>query len=154
MRQDSLGLPPEIADRFMKPFAPFLKIEAASGAVLLVAACAALILSNSAWSTPFLAFWEMPIGLHFGSLDFTRSLRHWVNDGLMTLFFFVVALELERELVLGELRNLRAAALPSSPELRASGSGAFHSISCSEESFGCASTPRASIQLSRASSWL
>jgi NhaA family Na+:H+ antiporter len=78
---------------------------------LLLAALAALILSNSAWSTPFLTFWETPIGLHFGSLDFTRSLRHWINDALMTLFFFVVALELKRELVLGELRNLRMAAL-------------------------------------------
>jgi len=67
--------------------------------------------SNSAWSTPFLAFWEMPIGLHSGSLDFSRSLRHWINDGLMVLFFFVVALKLKRALVLGELRNPRKAAL-------------------------------------------
>jgi NhaA family Na+:H+ antiporter len=85
--------------------------------MLLIATVTALILSNSAWSTPFLAFWEIPIGLHFGSLDFTRSLRHWINDGLMTLFFFVVALELKRALVLGELRDLRAAALPFSGAL-------------------------------------
>jgi NhaA family Na+:H+ antiporter len=78
---------------------------------LLLATLAALILSNSAWSTPFLAFWDTPIGLHFGSLDFTRSLRHWINDALMTLFFVVVARELKREFVLGELRNLRMAAL-------------------------------------------
>ena len=111
MDQDSAGLPPEFADRFTKPFARFLKIKAATGGMLLLATFAALILSNSAWSTPFLAFWETPIGLHFGSLDFTRSLRHWINDGLMTLFFFVVALELKRALVLGELRSLRVAAL-------------------------------------------
>ena len=60
---------------------------------------------------PFLALWKMPIGLHLGSWDFTRSLLHWINDGLMTLFFFVVALELKRELVLGELKNPRMAAL-------------------------------------------
>jgi NhaA family Na+:H+ antiporter len=100
-----------MADRFTRPFAEFLKIEAAAGIILLVATLAALILSNSAWSTPFLTFWETPIGLHFGSLDFTRSLRHWINDALLTLFFFVVALELKRELILGELRNLRMAAL-------------------------------------------
>ena len=100
-----------MADRFTRPFAEFLKIEAAAGIILLVATLAALILSNSAWSTPFLTFWETPIGLHFGSLDFTRSLRHWINDALMTLFFFVIALELKRELILGELRNLRMAAL-------------------------------------------
>jgi NhaA family Na+:H+ antiporter len=111
MHQDNAGLPPEIADRFTEPFARFLKIEAAAGITLLLAALAALILSNSAWSTPFLTFWETPIGFHFGSLDFTRSLRHWINDALMTLFFFVVALELKRELALGELRNLRMAAL-------------------------------------------
>lgn len=100
-----------MADRFTRPFARFLKIEAAAGVILLLATLAALILSNSAWSTPFLPFWETPIGLHFGSLDFTRSLQHWINDALMTLFFFVVALELKRELILGELRNLRMAAL-------------------------------------------
>ena len=111
MIQDNVGLPPEMADRFTRTFARFLKIEAVAGVILLLATLAALILSNSAWSTSFLAFWETPIGLHFGSLDFTRSLRHWINDALMTLFFFVVALELKREFVLGELRSLRMAAL-------------------------------------------
>lgn len=112
MAPDSRNLPREIADRFTEPFARFLKIEAASGLLLLLAALAALGLANSPWSTPFLAFWETPVGLHFGPLDFSRSLRHWINDGLMTFFFFVVALELKRELVLGELRNLRMAAMP------------------------------------------
>jgi len=105
-------LPHEIADQITKPFARFLKIEAAAGGLLLLAVLVALILANSAWSKPFLAFWETPIGLHSGALDFTRSLRHWINDGLMTFFFFVISLELKRELVLGELRNLRAVALP------------------------------------------
>lgn len=109
--RDDTRLPPEIADRFTEPFARFLRIEAAAGGMLLLATCAALVLSSSAWSTPFLAFWETPVGLHFASLDFSRSLRHWINDGLMTFFFIVVALELKRELVLGELRNLRMAAL-------------------------------------------
>jgi hypothetical protein len=105
-------MPHEIADRITRPLARFLKIEAAAGALLFFAALSALVLANSAWSTPFLAFWETSIGLHFGALDFTRSLRHWINDGLMTFFFFVISLELKRELVLGELRNLRTAALP------------------------------------------
>jgi len=109
---DSTGLPSEMADRITEPFGRFLKIEAAAGGTLLLATLVALILSNSTWSTPFLAFWETPIGLHFGPLDFTRSLRHWINDGFMTVFFFVVALELKRELVRGELRNPRIAALP------------------------------------------
>ena len=110
--RSSADLPHGIADRITRPFARFLKIEAAAGALLFLAALSALVLANSAWSTPFLAFWETPIGLHFGALDFTRSLRHWINDGLMTFFFFVISLELKRELVLGELQNLRTAALP------------------------------------------
>jgi NhaA family Na+:H+ antiporter len=108
---EGAALPSEIADRFTKPFGRFLRVEAASGIVLLLATCAALILSNTAWSTSFLRFWEIPVGFRFGAFEFSRSLQHWINDGLMTLFFFVVALELKRELVLGELRSLRVAAL-------------------------------------------
>jgi Na+:H+ antiporter, NhaA family len=108
---DEANLPPEMADRFTEPFARFLKIKAATGGLLLVAAGAALILSNSAWSGSFLAFWDTPVGLHFGSLDFSRSLRHWINEGLMTLFFLAVALELKRSFSLGELRDLHVAAL-------------------------------------------
>jgi NhaA family Na+:H+ antiporter len=95
------ALPRERADRFTKPLGRFLKIEAAAGAALLVATSAALILSNSAWSEAFLSVWEMPVGFRFGSLDFSRSLQHWLNDGFMTIFFFVVALELKREIELG-----------------------------------------------------
>ncbi len=111
MHEGSTDLPPEIADRITKPFARFLKIKVATGVMLFLATVAALILSNSTWSVPFSAFWETPIGLHFGSLDFTRSLRHWINEGLMTFFFFVVTLELKRALVLGKLPILRVAAL-------------------------------------------
>lgn len=113
----SAALPTEIVDRFTKPFGRFLKIESASGVVLLVATCAALILSNSPWSAPFFGFWDTPLGFRLGSFDFTRSLQHWINDALMTLFFFVVALELKRELVLGELRGWREAALSLSAAL-------------------------------------
>lgn len=110
--QSNTNLPHEIADRFTKPVARFLKIESAAGGLLLVAVLVALLLANSNWASTFLAFWETPVGLNFGPLDFTRSLRHWINDGLMTFFFFVISLELKRELVLGELRKPRQAALP------------------------------------------
>lgn len=112
VNQPKARLPHEPADRFTKPLSRFLKIEAAAGAALLVATCAALILTNSAWSAAFLRVWETPVGFRFGSFELSRSLQHWLNDGLMTLFFFVVALELKRELVLGELRGWRRAALP------------------------------------------
>lgn len=109
---DNATLPSVTMDRFTQPFARFLRIEAASGLLLLFSALTALGFANSPWSALFLAFWETPIGLHLGTLDFSRSLRHWINDGLMTFFFFVVALELKRELILGELRILSMAALP------------------------------------------
>jgi NhaA family Na+:H+ antiporter len=66
---------------------------------------AALVLSISPWSHSFLGVWEIPTGIRIGSFDFVRSLREWINDGAMTLFFFLVALELKRELVLGELNR-------------------------------------------------
>jgi len=90
----------------------FLRIEAMAGAVLLLSTLLALALANSPWSTSFLALWDSPAGIRLGSVEISRSLKHWVNDGLMTLFFFVIALELKRELALGELRDPRVAALP------------------------------------------
>jgi NhaA family Na+:H+ antiporter len=107
---DSLGrLPKEPVDRFTKPFMRFLQIEAAGGAVLLLCTLFALAVSNSPWSGSFLSFWEIPAGFHLGGVGVSRSLKHWINDGLMTLFFFLVALELKREIVLGELRSPRLA---------------------------------------------
>jgi NhaA family Na+:H+ antiporter len=93
-------LPKEVVDRLKEPFARFLRIEAAGAAVLLLFTVAALVLSNSPWAHLFEHAWETRVGLQLGSLEFARSLREWINDGLMTLFFFLVALELKRELVL------------------------------------------------------
>jgi NhaA family Na+:H+ antiporter len=103
-------LPVELVDRLTKPFAWFLRIEALGGGILLLFTVAALALSNSPWADSFLSAWEVPVGIRVGSFEFTRSSREWINDGLMTLFFFVVALELKRELVRGELRSPRMAA--------------------------------------------
>lgn len=113
-RQDNTDLdrlPRESVHRLTEPFARFLRIEAAGGAILLASTIAALLLSNSPWGHPFLAAWETPLGLRIGALEFARPLKAWINDGLMTLFFFLVAVELKRELVLGELHSPRMAAL-------------------------------------------
>lgn len=104
-------LPQEHIDRLTRPIGRFLRIETAAGAILLIFTSAALVLSNSPWAHGFLEAWETPLGITAGSFEYERSVREWINDGLMTLFFFLVALELKRELVLGELRNPRAAAL-------------------------------------------
>lgn len=107
----SIQLPREFVDRFRKPFTRFVQIQTMGGAALLLSAIAALVLSNSAVADFYFAFWEMPAGLQLGEWEYVRSLKHWINDGLMTLFFFIVALELKREWVLGELSNPRLAAL-------------------------------------------
>ncbi len=109
--RDHAGLPREIVDRLTNPLARFLRIETLGGLVLLAAALAALVLSNSPWAELVSGFWQSSVGLRFGPIEFSRSLREWINDGLMTLFFFLVAVELKRELVLGELSNGRVAAL-------------------------------------------
>lgn len=104
-------LPKEFGDRLKKPFSRFLEIEAAGGSVLLLFTVIAVILSNSPWADSYLHAWEARVGFQVGSWEYARSLKEWINDGLMTLFFFLVALELKRELVLGELNNPRVAAL-------------------------------------------
>lgn len=106
------GLPEQRVTRLVEPITSFLRVEAMSGAVLLVATISALCLANSNWAEAYLTFWNMPAGVRLGSLEITHSLRHAVNDGLMTLFFFVAGLEIKRELFLGELREWRVAALP------------------------------------------
>jgi len=98
-------------DRLGRAFMRFLRIEAMAGGILLICAALALALSNSAWSGHYLAFWELQLGIQVDHVTYARSLKHWINDGLMTFFFFVVALELKREMVLGELRKPRTAAL-------------------------------------------
>lgn len=123
MSQDHLAdraaiqLPKVMVDRLARPLSRFLHIESAAAGVLLLFTIAALVLSNSPWAQSFLALWETQGGFRLGSFDYTRSMKGWINDGLMTLFFFLVALELKRELVLGELNNARMAALSISAAL-------------------------------------
>jgi NhaA family Na+:H+ antiporter len=80
--------------------------------VLLACTLAALALANSPLGPDFLAVWKMKVGFEFGDFAMRHSLQHWINDALMAVFFFVIGLEVKRELVLGELRDPRRAALP------------------------------------------
>jgi len=106
------GLPREPIQRLVGPFERFLHVESAGGVVLLVAAVVALVLANSPWSDAFLGLWKMRVAFAIGGFEMDHSLKHWINDGLMGIFFFVIGLEVKRELVLGELRDLRRAVLP------------------------------------------
>jgi NhaA family Na+:H+ antiporter len=107
-----LRLPEEPIHRVTAPLERFMHVEAASGIVLLAATIAALILANSQLSEWFLAIWSTQVGFRIGSFEMYHSLKHWINDGLMAVFFFVIGLEVKRELVIGELRDPRRAALP------------------------------------------
>lgn len=92
-RRDSANfdrLPKESVHRLTAPFARFLRIEAAGGAMLLACTVAALLLSNSPWARPFLDAWETPVGLRVGSLEFARSLKAWINDGVFMLSSAIV----------------------------------------------------------------
>ena len=89
----------------------FVSIEALSGLVLFAGAVVALVWANTATET-YVDFWHNHLKLGIGDASIDLSLQHWVNDGLMTVFFFVVGLEIKREVVRGELRNPRTVALP------------------------------------------
>jgi NhaA family Na+:H+ antiporter len=103
--------------RWLRPLAEFLKIEAASGGVLLACTILALVFANSPWAADLTTFWSTHLFIGIGALKLDESLLHWINDALMTIFFFVVGLEIKRELVIGELRDPRKAALPAAAAL-------------------------------------
>jgi NhaA family Na+:H+ antiporter len=100
------------AKAVLAPVERFLAVEASAGLLLMAAAGIALLWANSPWYASYEALWHMPLGLRLGPLAFERDLHFWINDGLMTIFFFVVGLEIRREAHGGELSELRRAALP------------------------------------------
>jgi len=119
--RDSEILPPppgawgaglRLVERMRAPVERFVAVEAASGIVLFAAAAVALIWANSAWQPLYAALWHTPIGFRIGPWSMERDLHFWINDGLMALFFFVVGLEIRREMHQGELSEVRRAALP------------------------------------------
>jgi NhaA family Na+:H+ antiporter len=89
----------------------FLSVETAGGLVLVAAVIAAIVWANVS-PAAYASFWASEITLGVGDVSISETLAHWVTEGLMTIFFFVVGLEIKRELVVGELRDPRRAALP------------------------------------------
>lgn len=102
----------KLALRLLYPVERFLHIEAASGIVLLLCAAAALAWANSPWAHSYEALWHTEFGLRLGPYAFQQTLHFWINDGLMTIFFFVVGLEIRREMDHGELADIKRATLP------------------------------------------
>ncbi|HCI58417.1 MAG TPA: Na+/H+ antiporter NhaA [Bacteroidales bacterium] len=85
-------------------FKEFFDSEKAGGLVLVIVTIISLVIANSPWQTDYINFWHLELGGH--------SIVHWINDGLMTIFFLLIGLELEREIYKGELSDLKSAALP------------------------------------------
>ncbi|MFL6243015.1 MAG: Na+/H+ antiporter NhaA, partial [Acidimicrobiia bacterium] len=102
-----------VAGRYITPLGQeYASVEALSGIVLLLATVVALTWANSPWSDSYTSFWGYDVTATLGRFSIADDLGHWVNDGLMAIFFFVVGLEVKRELTEGELTDRRAASLP------------------------------------------
>jgi Na+:H+ antiporter, NhaA family len=113
VRHTWLGSDRRLARTVARPITRFLHVEAASGVLLLAAAVVALVWVNSPWSASYHDLWTTDVALTVGRHTLDADLRHWVNDGLMALFFFVLGLEIKQELVSGQLASVRAAAVPA-----------------------------------------
>ncbi|MCA0444935.1 MAG: Na+/H+ antiporter NhaA [Bacteroidetes bacterium] len=99
-------------DAILKPFQQFASVQASGGILLLFSALVALIWANSAFSESYQLLFHIPVTIGFSDLIVSKPLFLWINDGLMAVFFFVVGLEIKRELLTGELNSIKKAALP------------------------------------------
>jgi len=102
----------ELNERVREGIAAFIHLEVSGAIVLLLATVAALILANASTGDWYEGLWHVETGFFIGAFEFAQSLLHWIDDGLMALFFFVVGLEIKREFIVGELSTPRKAALP------------------------------------------
>lgn len=93
-------------------FREFVRLEASGGMVLIATAVAALVWANSPWAERYFALWHTSLGFELGKLAISHDLHWWINEALMVLLFFVVGLEIKREVLVGELSSFRQAALP------------------------------------------
>lgn len=96
----------------MRPFQNFLEKEASGGILLLIFTVLALVWANSSFAESYSHLWHTKLSIGFENFILNYSLHHWINDGLMAIFFFVVGLEIKRELLVGELSSLKKASLP------------------------------------------
>lgn len=102
----------EPIDFVISPIKKFIQNEISGSIVLFTCAIIAMVLANSPLSSHYESFWHQKVSLGFGKYILSQDLHHWVNDGLMSVFFFVIGLEIKREVIGGELSSIRKAALP------------------------------------------
>jgi NhaA family Na+:H+ antiporter len=101
-----------VRERVIRPVARFIQSQASSGVILLTCTVVALVWANSPYSDVYRDLWHTEFSLQYGGQSLSMDLHHWINDGLMAVFFLLVGLEIKREVVLGELNNAKKAALP------------------------------------------
>ncbi len=99
-------------DKVLTPLEDFIHRQTTSGVLLMLCAIAALYLANSQWSEAYFKLLHVPFTIGFPGFELSKSLHHWINDGLMAIFFFVVGLELKREILVGELADVKQAMFP------------------------------------------
>lgn len=97
----------------------FLRDEAIGGKLLVAGALIALVIFNSPWQAAYAHFWEVPVRIGFGDFGLRLDIRHWINEGLMTIFFLVVGFEIKKEIVYGALKHPKVAILPVGAALAA-----------------------------------
>lgn len=104
----------KINNKMSNPFLDFLKSESSSGLILLICAVIAIIIANSSFATTYDNILHTYVTIGYKEISLSMSVLHWINDGLMAIFFFVVGMEIKRELVIGELKSLKRTILPVS----------------------------------------
>ena len=109
---DPTAAPAPPIDRVLRPFQQFMHAESSSGLLLLACAAVALIWANSDWAASYFHLWEQRVTIGGPGFGLSMSLHHWINDGLMVVFFVFVGLEIKREFLVGELSTAKKAALP------------------------------------------
>jgi len=100
-------------DRFIKPLRDFIHLEAAGGLFLMAATVSALAVANSPLAVYYDSLLDLPLEISVGTFGIAKPLLLWINDGLMAVFFFLVGMELKREVIEGHLSSLRLASLPA-----------------------------------------
>jgi Na+:H+ antiporter, NhaA family len=101
-------------ERIVRPFQDFAHKQSSGGVLLIAATVVALAWANSPWGESYTALWQTKLTVGVGDFSLSKDLTHWINDGLMAVFFLVVGLEIKREVLVGELSSVRGAALPIS----------------------------------------
>ncbi|MFA6540045.1 MAG: Na+/H+ antiporter NhaA [Bacteroidota bacterium] len=112
MTMASLPKPIEALQKVSNTFTTFFESSISGGVILLLCTACAMVWANSPYAQSYGELWEYRVSIGIGQFGLSKTLHHWINDGLMAVFFFMVGLEIKRELLVGELSSLKKAMLP------------------------------------------